>query len=232
MALVKIYKYKIKPNKQLRYLEIQERTQSIYRQHGEIEFNYLKDAVNPLIRTEVIHFYDSEPTDVIQKIDSDSRIKKLFKEFSDEILDPSYPICEETLVDEKVSATSKVHHIEIYCSNLEKSSQFWNWFLNELGYKQYQKWEQGISFKLGHTYLVFVQAETKHLDTKYHRCKPGLNHLAFYASSSNHVDQLTQKLRDRGVTILYENKHPHAGGDNYGVYFEDPERIKVEVMAP
>jgi hypothetical protein len=32
-------------------------------------------------------------------------------------------------------------------------------------------------------------------------------------------------------SMVYE--HPYAGGtDHYAVYFEDPDRIKVEVVAP
>ncbi len=39
-------------------------------------------------------------------------------------------------------------------------------------------------------------------------------------------------LRERGVRILYEDRHPHAGGpDHYAVFVEDPEGIKVEVVA-
>jgi uncharacterized protein len=35
------------------------------------------------------------------------------------------------------------------------------------------------------------------------------------------------------VHILYEDRHPHAGGpDCYAVYFEDPDRMKVELDAP
>ena len=44
-------------------------------------------------------------------------------------------------------------------------------------------------------------------------------------------DELTEKLRRRGITILYEDRHPFAGGsDYYAVFFEDPDRIKVEVV--
>jgi hypothetical protein len=38
-------------------------------------------------------------------------------------------------------------------------------------------------------------------------------------------------LRRRGTGILYQDRHPHAGGDdNYAVFFEDPDRIKVELV--
>ena len=126
-----------------------------------------------------------------------------------------------------------IHHIEIYVSNLEKSVDFWGWLLEELGYELFQKWESGQSWKIGETYIVFVQTEEKFMDIPYHRCRVGLNHLAFHGSSRQHVDNMTEKLKEKGVKILYTNKHPFAGGEShYAVYFEDPDRIKVEIVAP
>ncbi|WP_392391449.1 VOC family protein [Neobacillus jeddahensis] len=126
-----------------------------------------------------------------------------------------------------------LHHLEIYVSNLNKTREFWSWFLEQLGYETYQKWDQGISWKYQQTYLVFVQAEERFMEIPYHRSRVGLNHLAFHAQSREQVDQITAVLKERGVTILYEDKHPFAGGDrHYAVYFEDPDRIKVELVAP
>ncbi|MGP4078190.1 VOC family protein [Halobacillus sp. K22] len=126
-----------------------------------------------------------------------------------------------------------LHHVEVYVSNLEKSASFWGWFLGELGYQSYLKWSEGQSWKLGETYLVFVQTEDEYLDVPYHRCRTGLNHLAFHASSRERVDEMTKMLKGRGINILYQNEHPFAGGkDYYAVYFEDPDRIKVEFVAP
>ncbi len=126
-----------------------------------------------------------------------------------------------------------LHHLEIYVSDLDKSVGFWGWLLTELGYEQYQKWESGISWKHQETYLVFVQADERFLDVPYHRCRVGLNHLAFHAKSREHVDEMTEALIEKGIPILYQNKHPYAGGNEYyAVYFEDPDRIKVELVAP
>lgn len=126
-----------------------------------------------------------------------------------------------------------VHHIELYVSDLKTSLNFWGWLLEELGYEVFQSWEQGKSWKLGETYLVFVQVEEKFLDIPYHRCRVGLNHLAFHAESRQQVDEMTKRLESRGVNILYKNQHPHAGGEeHYAVYFEDPDRMKVELVAP
>ncbi|WP_164214328.1 VOC family protein [Virgibacillus sp. YIM 98842] len=126
-----------------------------------------------------------------------------------------------------------LHHIEIYVSDIKRTIDFWGWFLEELGYTPFQDWRNERSWKIGGAYIVFVQAEERFLDIKYHRCRVGLNHLAFHASSRQHVDDITNKLREKGINILYPKKHPFAGGDDhYAVYFEDPDRIKVELVAP
>ncbi len=113
-----------------------------------------------------------------------------------------------------------LHHVEICVSNRQHSTHFWGWFLSELGYEPFQEWEEGRSWKLDNTYLVFVQVREKHLGTPYNRSRVGLNHLAFHADSRNQGDELTEKIRASGMKILYEDRHPYAGGeDHYAVYF-------------
>ena len=126
-----------------------------------------------------------------------------------------------------------IHHIEIYVSDLKKTAAFWEWLLTEkFSYTIFQKWDCGISFKLSDTYIVFVQTEKKYMDSSYNRKNTGLNHLAFHCSSREFVDTLTKELKEKNINILYSNRHPYAEGeDYYAVFFEDPDRIKVEVVA-
>jgi len=125
-----------------------------------------------------------------------------------------------------------LHHVEINVADLERSVRFWEWFLESLGYHPFQRWESGRSWRLGDTYIVFVQTGPDHLDVPYHRRRTGLNHIAFHAASRQQVDEMTEALRARGTRILYEDRHPRAGGTSYAVFFEDPDRIKVELVAP
>jgi len=118
-----------------------------------------------------------------------------------------------------------LHHVEVNVSDLKESVRFWGWFLEKLGYELVQEWEEGKSWELGDTYIVFVQTRKKYLDIPFHRCRTGLNHLAFHAESREEVDEMTEALIRRGVNILYRNRHPFAGG-------KDPDRIKVEFVAP
>lgn len=126
-----------------------------------------------------------------------------------------------------------LHHVEINVSNLEISRAYYDNLLPLLGYKMYQEWPQGFSFKYDETYIVFVQTEEKHLEAPYHRGRTGLNHLAFHAQSRKQVDEITSMLENKGTKILYKDRHPYAGGENYyAVFFEDPDRIKLEIVAP
>lgn len=126
-----------------------------------------------------------------------------------------------------------IHHVEINVSDLQTSRAFWDWIFQELGYSVYQDWDQGVSWRSGTTYLVFVQTEPNYLDIPYHRKRAGLNHLAFQANSKEQVDRMTKHLEERGVPILYKDRHPYAGGPgHYAVFFEAPDRIKVEIVAP
>lgn len=125
-----------------------------------------------------------------------------------------------------------LHHVELYVSDLHKSLKAWDWLLTELGYTVYQQWDEGRSYRFNATYLVFVQTETAHLDPPYHRKKTGLNHLAFHAESLEQLERLRSELPDHGFQELYADRFPHAGGPNsIALYFEDPDRMKVELVA-
>lgn len=130
----------------------------------------------------------------------------------------------------KISKNGVIHHIEIYVNDLQVSSNFWNWLLEKFHYKLYQQWESGKSWKLNDTYIVLVQTEDKYIDIPYHRCGTGLNHIAVHSDTKEFIDNITEELIKRDINILYKNRHPYAGGENYyAVFFEDPNRIKVEI---
>ena len=126
-----------------------------------------------------------------------------------------------------------LHHVELYVADLAHSLTFWTPFLTGLGYQESQRWSEGVSYLFGDTYLCFVQAPGAHQDAGYHRKRVGLNHLAFHAKSRAHVDEVAQWARSAGFVCLYDDEYPHAGGPGYyAFYCEDPDRIKVELVAP
>jgi catechol 2,3-dioxygenase-like lactoylglutathione lyase family enzyme len=119
-------------------------------------------------------------------------------------------------------------HVELNVSNLEQAISFYDWFLRELGYVLYQEWEQGRSWRLGETYIVVVQVEENFSEPPFHRKRVGLNHLAFHAASIESVDRVHEKLTERNVPILYGG--PRSGDSLYALYFEGPDRLKLEYV--
>lgn len=134
-------------------------------------------------------------------------------------------------MEEIMIHTGIISHIEIYVSNLERTRLFWErLLLQDLGYKVYQEWRSGVSYILDKTYIVFVQSSK--IDPKYDRTKVGLNHLAFMVKTNKPVDEIRSQLLAATYTELYADRYTHAGGsDSYALYFEDPDRIKVEVVS-
>ena len=124
----------------------------------------------------------------------------------------------------------EVHHIELYVRDLAVSAAFWAPFLAWFGYHLSQEWPAGRSYMKGRTYVVLVQAEPAHKDAGFHRKRPGLNHLAFTAPSREAVDAFVAGfLAPRGLPLLYGGMVDEADG-YYAAFFEDPDRLKVEVV--
>jgi len=124
----------------------------------------------------------------------------------------------------------KVSHVEIYVSDHAKSIRFYDSVLIPLGWKRLVCQKSHTTYSDGNTKLVFCPVEEKYLKDGYHRKRIGLNHLALYADSKEQVEQLySNVLKPAGVSCLYEGK-PRGEDDYYAVFFEDPDRIKIEVV--
>ena len=123
-----------------------------------------------------------------------------------------------------------LEHLDIVVADLERSGKFWGAFLQDLGYKEYAHSPTGWSWTNGESTVFLLQGEPGYLDPPYHRKRVGMNHLAFRVSSPSLVDAFAGHLVSRGVPLLYGG--PRRGRTTYAVFFEDPDRIKVEVVAP
>ncbi|MFD5872230.1 VOC family protein [Streptomyces sp. NPDC060322] len=120
-----------------------------------------------------------------------------------------------------------LHHIEIWAPNLDRTVSDWQWLLEDLGYTLHQSWDNGRSWK-----LVFEQSPAL-TATTHNRCAPGLNHLAFHIDTADRVDLLTAKARENGWTLLFPERHPHAGGSHqHAAYLESRDGFEIELVAP
>jgi catechol 2,3-dioxygenase-like lactoylglutathione lyase family enzyme len=125
-----------------------------------------------------------------------------------------------------------LHHIELYVGNLDRSIEFWSPLMVLLGYKP-SRWDGGMNYESEQHYFSMLEAPRDHLAAGFHRKRVGLNHLAFKGKSRAHVDEIAAWAKTAGHSILYDDRYPFATGpDYYAVFLEDPDRMKIEVVAP
>lgn len=126
----------------------------------------------------------------------------------------------------------QIYHVDIVASDLKKSGPFYDAFLGWLGYQRimYEKEEAGWGLE---DCSVWVgQCKEKFAEHRYHRKHVGVNHIAFRADSKGTVDRFYKEyLLPKKIPALYggPKEHPEYSKGYYSVYFEDPDRIKLEL---
>ncbi|UBU11061.1 VOC family protein [Nonomuraea gerenzanensis] len=62
---------------------------------------------------------------------------------------------------------------------------------------------------------------------------PGLHHLSFQVADLDAVRRAEQTIRELGATLHHDGIVPHReGAASGGVFFEDPDGIRLEIYAP
>jgi catechol 2,3-dioxygenase-like lactoylglutathione lyase family enzyme len=128
-------------------------------------------------------------------------------------------------------AAGTIHHVELWVPDLDRAIVSWGWLLTALGYRLYQDWPGGRSWGAGHSYIVVEQSPAR-TASRHDRCRPGLNHLAFFAADRAHVDELTAEALLHGWKLMFTDLHPYAGGEHhYAAYLENGDGFEVELVA-
>ncbi|GAA4526737.1 GNAT family N-acetyltransferase [Amycolatopsis samaneae] len=129
------------------------------------------------------------------------------------------------------SAHGRPHHLELWVPDLARAERSWGWLLTALGWREYQRWSAGVSWRLGATYLV-VERSPALSGTAHERTRPGLNHLALHVATRDGVDALAAGSAAHGWRPLFADRYPHAGGDeHYAAYLENEDGFEVELVA-
>jgi lactoylglutathione lyase len=70
-------------------------------------------------------------------------------------------------------------------------------------------------------------------DGRFPTAQPGLHHLSFQVESIEEVRAVEATLRRRSVDLAHDGVVPHGEGmASGGIYFTDPDGIRLEVYAP
>ena len=124
-----------------------------------------------------------------------------------------------------------VHHVELWVRDLEAAEASFGWLLVALGYRLENSWPVGRSWSLGDAYIV-VESGPDVLPGVHQRLRPGLNHLAFHAGTEQEVEELAREAVQRGWTLMFADRHPHAGGPaHYAAYLENGDGFEIELVA-
>lgn len=123
-----------------------------------------------------------------------------------------------------------LHHVELWVPDLARAEASFGWLFRELGWAEFQRWDAGVSWKHGETYVVVEQSPA--LTGPHDRMKAGLNHLALHAGNHAEVDRLTVEAQANGWLLMFPDKHPHAGGpEHYAAFLENADGFEVELVA-
>jgi GNAT superfamily N-acetyltransferase/catechol 2,3-dioxygenase-like lactoylglutathione lyase family enzyme len=124
-----------------------------------------------------------------------------------------------------------VHHVELWVPNLTAAVESWAWLLGALGYVPFQDWPDGRSWRQGAHYIVLEQSSA--LTAQDHdRCRPGLNHIAFWAGGKADVDRLVGECQAHGWSPMFADRYPYAGGTgHYAAYLENADGFEVELVS-
>jgi len=129
---------------------------------------------------------------------------------------------------------ASLEHIIINVSNPNVSFPFYKDLFIYFEYKILAEEENDhIAFRKKDTADFWIVAtDPKYIKNGFHRKNTGINHFAFHASSKEEVDRFYKEfLKPKGIKTLYDSPKPFLEytPDYYAVFFEDPDRIKLEV---
>ncbi|MFC4535078.1 VOC family protein [Sphaerisporangium dianthi] len=126
--------------------------------------------------------------------------------------------------------TFQIGHVGLNVTDLERSKRF---YLRILGFDVLRESTEGDRryASLGHdgrpALTLWQQSEGR-----FPTASPGLHHLAFQVPDMDAVRQAEATLKEIGVRFAYDGPVAHGTGrSSGGVFFEDPDGIRVEISS-
>lgn len=129
-----------------------------------------------------------------------------------------------------MALNGRFHHMDIYVADLMKSVEFWGPLLEALGWSAVAVRPTVRSWRGAGTELFFVQTEPEFSAQGYHRKRIGLNHLAFAVADRAALERFRDLVVASKTRLLYGGEIEETA-TQHRFFFEDADRIKVEVLA-
>lgn len=126
-----------------------------------------------------------------------------------------------------------LYHLQLNVSDVKISLPFYRELLGYFDYKIIDESKEHLGMGNGTTDFWIIGVENKFRNKIFHRKYPGINHLAFRVDHKEAVDKFVSEfLQSQSIVTLYNSpRHfPEYQEGYYAVYFEDPDRFKLEVL--
>lgn len=123
-------------------------------------------------------------------------------------------------------------HIGINVSDIKVSGGFYSKLLDFLGFEKIEGEEGVLGWSNGPNGFWIYQAKRRHSRDVFNRANVGLQHLAFRAMERGAVDRFYKEflLPNKALVLDEPKEYPEYHEGYYAVFFEDPDKIKLEVM--
>jgi glyoxylase I family protein len=128
---------------------------------------------------------------------------------------------------------ASVYHLQLNVADAGVSGPFYRGLLGFFEYRVTTSGADVLGMSNGTTDFWLVQTPAARVPAGFHRKDPGLNHVAFRVQARADVDRFhDQFLKARGIATLYggPREYPEYRPGYYAVFFEDPDRLKLEVV--
>jgi len=125
-----------------------------------------------------------------------------------------------------------VYHVQLNVADAKVSVPFYRELLGYFEYRVTLGADDILGMSNGTTDFWIVQTAAERVVEGFHRKDPGLNHVAFRVGRREDVDRFRDEfLKARGIAVLYggPREYPEYRPGYYAVFFEDPDRLKLEV---
>src|SRR5256886_8525417 len=128
---------------------------------------------------------------------------------------------------------ASVYHVQLNVRAAGVSLPFYRALLDYLDYRVSYEEPGVLGMSNGTTDFWLIGTPADRGRHAPHRKNPGLNHVAWRVTSRADVDRFYEEvLKSRGIPPLYSGprEDPEYRPGYYAVFFEDPDRLKLEVV--